>query len=136
MQDPRQARFESQPRAALDSAKESPHVRGMTPRQFREGLEKLGLSVNDFARIVGVNSRNVARYCDDRGDGPSPPAAFALKGMIRNHIPADASGMISAIYSRIESIIEDAERSGHSRAAAIMRAMDAVQMLYQQEREG
>lgn len=55
---------------------------GMSPAQFRAALQTLGMSVNDFARIIGINSRNVARYCDDRGEGPSPSAEYCIRAML------------------------------------------------------
>jgi hypothetical protein len=67
----------------------------MTPAQFRAALQTLDYSVNDFARIIGINSRNVARYCVDGGDGPSPSAEYCVKAMLAFQRIVDRDGPIS-----------------------------------------
>lgn len=76
----------------------------MSPAQFRAALQTLGMSVNDFARIIGINGRNAARYCDDRGEGPSPSAEYCIKAMLAFRAQldeAESCGEENATYALI-----------------------------------
>jgi DNA-binding transcriptional regulator YiaG len=44
--------------------------------EFREGLARLETSQSGFGRLLGVNSRTAERWAVE---GPTPPAAFAMR---------------------------------------------------------
>lgn len=81
----------------------------MTPAEYRAALETLGLGVNEFARICGMEDpRRARRWAEDDDAGPSPIAAAFLRYMIRAeaffvvHAPEDFSDPEeSNIYLRL-----------------------------------
>src|SRR6516165_45685 len=59
----------------------SPHRRTMTPDEFREIIEKLGLSQIAAARLLGVDARTSRRWASGERDIP-PPAVRFLRYLI------------------------------------------------------
>ena len=47
----------------------------MTPQQFLDAIEKLGLNQSSAARFLGVNDRTVRKWVAGRGQ---PPASTAM----------------------------------------------------------
>lgn len=55
----------------------------MTPAEYRAALETLGLGVNEFARMCGMeDARRARKWLDADDEGPSPIAAAFLRYMI------------------------------------------------------
>ena len=61
----------------------------MTPTEFKDARNELGLSANKMAQALGLaDGRTVRRY--EAGDRPIPgPVIIALGYMIRDHEAAD-----------------------------------------------
>ena len=61
----------------------------MTPDEFRDARERLGLSVNKLAQALGVKPRSVWRW--QSGDQAVPgPVAALMRLMLRQCIGRDA----------------------------------------------
>lgn len=54
----------------------------MTPAEFREALDALGLTPTAFAKLIGSNDKNMRRAAEDGSDGPGPAASFALRCLL------------------------------------------------------
>ena len=91
--------------------------------EFARGLQKLGLSLKSYCRITGADDRNMRRAMAEDSEGPSLLHLFALKSLLRNHIPfhtpdegaADSlRAMRLSVAKRITDISADAMRAGWS----------------------
>lgn len=99
----------------------------MTPFDLRVALDRLGLSQADLARIIGMDAKGVRRACEEGGEGPSAPVAFAVRSLLRNQIAAPQLGEGAArsnIRARLYAIIEDAQRAGWSPSNATLMVVD------------
>ena len=68
----------------------------MTPAEFRQTLERLEIGYNDLARLWDLNGRTVARWGEEGGQGPSPPAVAALRLMLAAKAPPLEQGPAAA----------------------------------------
>lgn len=103
--------------------------------EFARGLQKLGLSLKSYCRITGADDRNMRRAMQEDGEGPSLLHLFALKSLLRNHIPFPAPdegakdslrAMRLSVAKRITDISADAMRAGWSHADILSAIMDAA----------
>lgn len=62
-----------------------PRTRSMPPAEFAIIRQRLGLSLADTARLLGVNERAVRRWADDTTAGPGPKAAAQLRELLADH---------------------------------------------------
>lgn len=62
-----------------------PRTRSMPPAEFAIIRQRLGLSLADTARVLGVNERAVRRWADDTTAGPGPEAAAQLRELLADH---------------------------------------------------
>lgn len=62
-----------------------PRTRSMPPAEFAIIRQRLGLSLADTARLLGVNDRAVRRWADDTTAGPGPEAAAQLRELLAEH---------------------------------------------------
>lgn len=58
----------------------------MTPKEFRDARQSLGLSQSELGRVLGVNPRTVRKWEHDNGTRPPNPIAcrvvlWMLKGV-------------------------------------------------------
>lgn len=57
-------------------------VREMTPAEFAVTRQRLGLSLTEVARVLGINERAVRRWVQDDPRGPGQESAEALRQML------------------------------------------------------
>lgn len=57
----------------------------MTPQEFTDALDTLGLSPTAFAKLIGSNDKNMRRAAEPDSDGPGPAASHALRLMVAMH---------------------------------------------------
>lgn len=62
-----------------------PRTRSMPPAEFAIIRQRLGLSLADTARLLGVNERAVRRWAGDNPAGPGPDAAAQLRELLADH---------------------------------------------------
>src|SRR5262245_44717378 len=85
------------PRSAHCAARSTMHarltakhseVRPMTPDQFREAIERLGLNITHAAAALDISRRNAQRYASGETDVPGPVAKL-LRLAVRYKVDAD-----------------------------------------------
>lgn len=60
----------------------------MTPQEFKDARNALGLSARQLGGILGVNPRTIRRWEDARGDRPpNPIAARVIEWMLAGFVP-------------------------------------------------
>lgn len=105
----------------------------MTPAEFREALDRLRIGYNDLARMWGLNGRTVARWGDSQEEGPSPPAAAAIRLMLaRKAPPPEAGPEAAAEYARRQAgaIMDELKAAGwdeHALSVLLGAALVEVQ---------
>lgn len=58
----------------------------MTPSEFKHAREAMGLSVRDLAYVLGTEDRTIRKWEDEKGIGPNPVAARAVKWLFEDGI--------------------------------------------------
>lgn len=56
----------------------------MTPIEFKNSREAMGLSVRDLAYVLGTEERTIRKWETENGIGPNPVAARAVKWMLED----------------------------------------------------
>lgn len=93
----------------------------MSAFELRSALDKLSMSQADLARVLDMRADGVRRMCDEGGEGPSGPVSFAVRSLLRNHIPSPKAGVANGelsddaargVRQRLFSLMEDAKRAG------------------------
>ncbi len=54
----------------------------MTPLEFKQSREALGLSVRDLAYVLGTEERTVRKWETESGIGPNPVAVRAVSWIL------------------------------------------------------
>ena len=78
----------------------NPTPKPMSDTEFREGLEKLGMSAKDFARTVGLADDRGLRRIVAGQEPPGPLLAFAMRSLMRLHIPTRTVGSVDRAQLR------------------------------------
>ena len=61
----------------------------MTPQEFKERRQELGLSVSQLAHVLGVDPRTVRRWEANNQRPPHPTACRILEWMMRGFKPEE-----------------------------------------------
>ena len=56
----------------------------MTPIEFKQSREAMGLSVRDLAHVLGTEERTIRKWETENGIGPNPVAARAIKWLLED----------------------------------------------------
>ncbi|MET0182711.1 MAG: hypothetical protein ABW199_07490 [Caulobacterales bacterium] len=111
---------------------------GMAPAELQAALEKLDLSPNALAQMIGMPyDKSIRRALEKNGDGATPLVGFIVRVLLREHMPkkganwSDQDTLHRAVEECVRAIFDDAIRQGWSVSEIANKVSKSEQWLAQ-----